>query len=302
LLAALSDIWTARSPAGATSGRLLGKFLDPVADKLLLSSSFLILALLGRTPMWVFIVVLFRDLLILIGWNVLFILTRVPRIEPRALGKATTFAQMATVIAMLTFPGPALAQVPDDPHDRRDRPVHHRLRLGGIPAAGGARLTKDPRLTIVVVGRPNVGKSTLFNRLTEKNGAPSPRPSPGTTRDWIEGICHWNGRAYRVIDTGGYAPGSEDVLSSVRAQVEAWLEKADAVLWVVDAGEGLTSQDQAFARLLRPRSARVVLAVNKADDAGRDGAFADFTRPRVFAFGDDFGHPRTAGQRVARGD
>jgi GTP-binding protein len=138
-------------------------------------------------------------------------------------------------------------------------------------------LTKDPRLTIVVVGRPNVGKSTLFNRLTEKRRAIT-SPIAGTTRDWIEGICHWNGRAYRVIDTGGYAPGSEDVLSSVRAQVEAWLEKADAVLWVVDAGEGLTSQDQAFARLLRPRSARVVLAVNKTDDAGRDGAFADFTR------------------------
>ena len=136
-------------------------------------------------------------------------------------------------------------------------------------------MIKDPRLTIVVVGRPNVGKSTLFNRLTEKRRAIT-SPIAGTTRDWIEGICHWNGRAYRVIDTGGYAPGSEDVLSSVRAQVEAWLEKADAVLWVVDAGEGLTAQDQAFARLLRPRSSRVVLAVNKADDAGRDGAFADF--------------------------
>jgi GTP-binding protein len=137
------------------------------------------------------------------------------------------------------------------------------------------KVIKDPRLTIVVVGRPNVGKSTLFNRLTEKRRAIT-SPIAGTTRDWIEGVCHWNGRSYRVIDTGGYAPGSEDVLSSVRAQVEAWLEKADAVLWVVDAGEGLTAQDQAFARLLRPRSSRVVLAVNKADDAGRDGAFADF--------------------------
>lgn len=136
---------------------------------------------------------------------------------------------------------------------------------------------KDPRLTLVVVGRPNVGKSTLFNRLTEKRRAIT-SPIAGTTRDWIEGLCHWNGRVYRVIDTGGYAPGSEDVLSSVRAQVEAWLEKADAVLWVVDAGEGLTSQDQAFARLLRPRSARVVVAVNKADDAGRDAAYAEFAR------------------------
>ncbi|MBK7545528.1 MAG: CDP-alcohol phosphatidyltransferase family protein [Elusimicrobia bacterium] len=105
LLAALSDILDGAVARWRNEQTLLGKFLDPVADKLLLSSSFLILALLGRTPMWVFIVVLFRDLLILIGWNVMFILTRVPRIEPRALGKATTFAQMATVIALLTFPG-----------------------------------------------------------------------------------------------------------------------------------------------------------------------------------------------------
>jgi cardiolipin synthase len=105
LLAALSDILNGAVARWRNEQTTLGQFLDPVADKLLLSSSFLILSLLGRTPLWVFIIVLFRDLLILIGWNVLFILTRVPRIEPRALGKATTFAQMATVISMLTFPG-----------------------------------------------------------------------------------------------------------------------------------------------------------------------------------------------------
>ena len=99
--------------------------------------------------------------------------------------------------------------------------------------------------TVVIVGRPNVGKSTLFNRLCESRRALT-SPIAGTTRDWLEGDCHWNGRLFRVIDTGGYSPGNDDVLTSVRAQVEEWIRRADAVVWVVDAGEGLTASDQSF--------------------------------------------------------
>jgi GTP-binding protein len=113
----------------------------------------------------------------------------------------------------------------------------------------------------VIVGRPNVGKSTLFNRLCERRRAIT-SPIAGTTRDWIEGVCHWNGRVYRIVDTGGYGPG-EDVMASVRTQVERWIHRADAVLWVVDAGEGVTPGDQNFARLLRPIAKRVIVVVRK---------------------------------------
>ncbi len=104
-LAAVSDIldgWVARWRQEVSR---LGSFLDPIADKLLLSSTFLVLAHLGRTPMWVFIIVFSRDLLILLGWNVITILSGKSQIHPRLLGKASTFVQMSTVMAMLAFPG-----------------------------------------------------------------------------------------------------------------------------------------------------------------------------------------------------
>jgi GTP-binding protein len=129
-------------------------------------------------------------------------------------------------------------------------------------------------VTAVIVGRPNVGKSTLFNRLCESRRAIT-SPVAGTTRDWNEGLCHWNGRVYRVVDTGGYAPGL-DVMASVRAHVKRWIERADAVIWVVDAQEGLTAGDQEFARLLRPIASRVILAVNKADAERHDSILGDF--------------------------
>lgn len=130
--------------------------------------------------------------------------------------------------------------------------------------------------TVVLVGRPNVGKSTMFNRLCESRRAIT-SPVAGTTRDWIEGMCHWNGRAYRVIDTGGYAPGA-DVMASVRSQVKRWVSTADAVVWLVDAREGVTPSDEEFARLLRPVADRVVLAVNKADAERHDASLGDFAR------------------------
>ncbi|MBL8023046.1 MAG: ribosome biogenesis GTPase Der [Elusimicrobia bacterium] len=130
--------------------------------------------------------------------------------------------------------------------------------------------------TVVIVGRPNVGKSTLFNRLCESRRAIT-SPIAGTTRDWIEGLCHWNGRVYRVVDTGGYAPGA-DVMASVRTQVKRWVDQADVIVWAVDAKEGLTAGDQDFARLLRPMAGRVILAVNKADAERHDAALGDFAR------------------------
>jgi cardiolipin synthase len=88
---------------------VLGSFLDPVADKLLLVSSFLTLAHLGLVPMWVFVVVFSRDFLILVGWNIIYILTQNARLTPRWPGKSTTFLQMLSVILLLVLPGSASA-------------------------------------------------------------------------------------------------------------------------------------------------------------------------------------------------
>jgi cardiolipin synthase len=104
-LAALSDVLDGAVARWRGEQTTLGRYLDPIADKLLLSSSFLVLAHMGRYPMWVFIVVFSRDLMILLGWNVLTILTQNRTIHPRLLGKASTFAQMTTIMAALAFPG-----------------------------------------------------------------------------------------------------------------------------------------------------------------------------------------------------
>ena len=128
---------------------------------------------------------------------------------------------------------------------------------------------------VVLVGRPNVGKSTLFNRICQKRRALT-SPIAGTTRDWIEGLAYWDKYAFRVVDTGGYAPGEDDVLTAVRAQVEHWVSTADAVIWVVDAAEGFTPEDQSVGRWLRKRARRVMVAVNKADEARYDALAAEF--------------------------
>lgn len=147
---------------------------------------------------------------------------------------------------------------------------------------------------VVLMGRPNVGKSTLFNRLCTSRQAIT-SDIPGTTRDWLQGTAHWGDRVFNVVDTGGYDFGEEsskpsgthgraeeraptDVLASVRGQVKRWAAEADAVVWVVDAVEGLTPQDAAIARWLRPLGRRILLAVNKVDDAKREVLAAEFHR------------------------
>jgi cardiolipin synthase len=110
LVAALTDAldgFVARRRGQLTT---LGRFLDPIADKLLLSATFLALAHRGLVPMWVFIIVFSRDLLILIGWNVIYILTKTFTVEPRWLGKLSTFSQMAAVVIILAFHDAALGR------------------------------------------------------------------------------------------------------------------------------------------------------------------------------------------------
>ena len=121
---------------------------------------------------------------------------------------------------------------------------------------------------IAVVGRPNVGKSALFNRLTRTRRA-LVEPVAGTTRDRLYGWFDWRGRHVRVVDTGGVEGPEADPFSPlVREQVERALEEADAVVFVVDAAEGIGSADQAITDLLRRSPKPVILVGNKADRRG----------------------------------
>jgi GTP-binding protein len=123
--------------------------------------------------------------------------------------------------------------------------------------------------TVAIVGRPNVGKSTLFNRLLEKRQAIVDDVS-GVTRDRQYGIAEWNGKSFNVIDTGGFVAGSEDVFETeIRKQVKIAIEEADAVIFMTDAAVGITDLDDNMADLLRRSSKPVLLTVNKVDNNDR---------------------------------
>lgn len=132
------------------------------------------------------------------------------------------------------------------------------------------------RLPVVaVVGRPNVGKSTLFNRLIGSRKA-IVRDTPGVTRDRIHGTCEFGGWRATVIDTGGLDPTSEEPLAAqVRKQVLAGIAEADALVFVLDGREGLTPLDEEIARLLRRVAKPVLVAVNKVDARGHEVAAAE---------------------------
>jgi GTP-binding protein len=132
--------------------------------------------------------------------------------------------------------------------------------------------------TIAVVGRPNVGKSTLFNRLVGNRKA-IVRDTPGVTRDRIRGTCRFGGWRAAVIDTGGLDPtAGESLTAQVRQQVLAAIAEADLLLFVVDAREGITALDDEVARLLRRVPKPVLLVANKVDTAGREQELADVHR------------------------
>ncbi len=122
---------------------------------------------------------------------------------------------------------------------------------------------------VAIVGRPNVGKSTLFNRLTESRKAIVDEMS-GVTRDRQYGKGVWNGIDFSVIDTGGYAVNSEDSFEAeIRKQVMIAIEEADVILFVVDVENGVTDMDEEVASVLRRSSKKVFVAVNKVDNNSR---------------------------------
>ena len=118
---------------------------------------------------------------------------------------------------------------------------------------------------VAIVGRPNVGKSTIFNRFTESRQAITDQES-GVTRDRHYGKSEWNGREFSVIDTGGYVHGSDDIFEKeIRKQVELAIDEANAILFLVDAKDGITDLDQSVAQLLRRTEKKVILVANKVD-------------------------------------
>ena len=118
---------------------------------------------------------------------------------------------------------------------------------------------------VAIVGRPNVGKSTFFNRLVESRTAIMDNES-GVTRDRQYGVAEWNGKMFTAIDTGGYVTGSNDVFEgAIRDQVKFALEEASVIIFMVDTKTGLTGLDEDFGHVLRELKKPVFVAANKAD-------------------------------------
>src|SRR5215216_954047 len=126
-----------------------------------------------------------------------------------------------------------------------------------------------PGFTVAIVGRPNVGKSTFFNRLLEQRKAIVDDIS-GVTRDRQYGVAEWTGKTFNVVDTGGFVPQSDDVFErEIKKQVLIAIEEADAIIFMVDTTTGITNLDDAMADLLRRSTKPVFLAVNKVDNHER---------------------------------
>lgn len=129
---------------------------------------------------------------------------------------------------------------------------------------------------VAIVGRPNVGKSTLFNRLTESRDAIVKEVS-GVTRDRLYGKGEWNGYQFSVIDTGGYATTKEDIFEKeIRKQVELAVEEATVILFMLDVTTGIAEMDQVVAQLLRRSKKKIIVVANKVDSNDRVGMSAEF--------------------------
>lgn len=130
--------------------------------------------------------------------------------------------------------------------------------------------------TVAIVGRPNVGKSTLFNRFLETRKAIVDDIS-GVTRDRQYGLADWNGKVFNLIDTGGFVPASEDVFEKeIRKQVRIAIDEADSIIFMVDVATGITDLDEAMADLLRRGNKPVFVVVNKVDNGTRELEATEF--------------------------
>ncbi|HEX8846569.1 MAG TPA: ribosome biogenesis GTPase Der [Pyrinomonadaceae bacterium] len=165
------------------------------------------------------------------------------------------------------------------------------------PQAADAFETRAVLPLVAIVGRPNVGKSTLFNRITGERRAIT-GDEPGITRDRIYGEAEWNGRAFSIVDTGGIVPDDDAVIpANIFKQAASAIEEAQVIVWVVDARKGITPLDEELVRLLRSTGKRVFVAANKADAARLETDAGEFYR-----FGFDDVVPVSAEQGNGVGD
>jgi GTP-binding protein len=166
------------------------------------------------------------------------------------------------------------------------------IRRRGASADAAADEATLPVLSLV--GRPNVGKSSLFNRLV--GGRPAlVEDMPGVTRDRRYGVCSWGKARFRVVDTGGLDPSAVGILAAMRSQTLRAVDEAAAIVLVLDAEEGLTAVDEDVAELLRRTGKPILVAVNKVDSSLRDSALGE-----VYALGFDkvFGVSASHGRGV----
>ena len=162
----------------------------------------------------------------------------------------------------------------------RASPTPRRLLARAPRPVGGREPTSATMLRpiIAIVGRPNVGKSTLFNRLIGRRRS-LVRDVPGVTRDRLYGTVVFERWQATVVDTGGFDPGSEsDLVQGVRRQVLQAVDEADLLVFVVDGRAGITGLDQEIAGILRKSGRPALLAVNKVDTAGQDTPVGDALR------------------------
>ena len=161
---------------------------------------------------------------------------------------------------------------------------------------GGDREAQGEGLPVLsLVGRPNVGKSSLFNRLV--GGRPAlVEDMPGVTRDRRYGVCAWGASRFRVVDTGGLDPKAHGILAAMRTQTLRAVDEADVLVLVLDAAEGVTAVDEDVAGLLRRTGKPVLVAVNKVDSSLRDSALAE---GYALGFAKVFGVSASHGRGVA---
>src|SRR5207247_5775920 len=148
--------------------------------------------------------------------------------------------------------------------DRRRRPPPRPGRIG-----------MSAQAVVAVVGRPNVGKSTLLNRIVGRREA-IVEEKPGVTRDRKEVEAEWQGREFIAVDTGGWLPSRDSLDAKVSEQAEKAMRDADVVVFVVDATVGVIEEDAQVANVLRKLGRRVIVVANKVDDSNREAAIWDF--------------------------
>src|SRR4030095_4080336 len=150
---------------------------------------------------------------------------------------------------------------------------------------------------VAVVGQPNVGKSTLFNRLIGQRRS-IVGDEPGITRDRIYGEVEWSGERFSIVDTGGIVPDDDAVIpANIFKQAGFAIDDAQALIWVVDARQGLTPLDEELAKLLRATGKRVLVAANKSESARVEAAASEF-----YKFGFEEVFPVSAEQGIGLGE